>query len=179
MILVRKSFSNPDKTANDTSTNQTPKPTPTLADRQTTRDVERLFGRPLRLAGVSLADQKTATQLLASHPVRADQPELDNEQARKDRQALAKIADAVIEILISSRTVTVQELSGERTLTIPDIQATAIRISDSKVLGQATSSDILGKEQNAANIARHYDVREISEATALALMEDMLLGVGE
>lgn len=168
-----------EKTSSERELKRNPKAVQTLADRQTTRDVERLFGRPLRLAGVSLADQRTATQLLASHPVRADMPEVDNEQAKKDRQALSKIADAVIEILISSRSMTIQELSGERVVSIPDIQATAIRISDSKVLGQATSSDILGKDQNAANIARHYDVREISEATALALMEDMLLGVAE
>ena len=33
---------------------------------------------------------------------------------------------------------------------------------------------IIGKEGNAAYYARNFDVREISEATALALMEDML-----
>src|SRR6266404_622444 len=37
---------------------------PALADRQTVRDVERLFGRPLRMAGAKLADQRLATQLM-------------------------------------------------------------------------------------------------------------------
>ena len=38
----------------------------TLADRQTVRDVESLFGRPLRLGGAKIADQRIATQLMAN-----------------------------------------------------------------------------------------------------------------
>jgi len=49
-----------------------------------------------------------------------------------------------------------------------DIQATAMRLKDARILGQAASSDISGRG------GRNFDVREISEATALALMEDML-----
>lgn len=143
---------------------------PTLADKQTVRDVERLFGRPLRLGGASLADQRVATQLIADRPVK----ELaGNEAARKDREALAKIADVVVEILISSKNVTVSEIAGDQTYAVPDIQATAIRLKDAAVLGQASSSDILGGGRTAGHAARNYDVREIAEATALALMEEM------
>jgi hypothetical protein len=67
----------------------------------------------------------------------------------------------------------VAELSGDRTYSVPDIQATAIRLSDSKILGQAASSDITGRGTSAGQ----YDVREVAEATALALMEDMMTGV--
>jgi hypothetical protein len=146
-----------------------------LADKQTVRDVERLFGRPLRMAGVNLADQKVAAQLLADLPAKAGQSEA--EAARKDREALSKIADVAIEVLISSRNINVSEVSGERAYAVPDIQATAINLKDSKILGQATASDIIGKDRFAANVVRNFDVREIAEATALALMEDMLMGV--
>jgi hypothetical protein len=149
----------------------------TLADKQTMRDVERLFGRPLRMGGANLADQRLATQLIADKPLQYLSTE--GEQARKDREALSKITDAVIEVLISSRQVTVTELSGDKTYVLPDIQATALRLSDSKILGQATATDIIGKDRYAGNIARNFDVREIAEATALALMEDMLLNVSE
>ncbi len=143
---------------------------PTLADRQTVRDVERLFGRPLRMAGASLADQRMATQLMADKRVESLQSE--GEQARKDREALSKIADVAIEVLISSKNVQVTELSGDRTYTLPDIQATAISLKDARIVSQASSSDVI--RGNPAYYARNFDVREITEATALALMEDML-----
>ena len=114
----------------------------TLADRQTIRDVERLFGRPFRVAGAVLADQGTATSLLAGKPFNR-LAAAENEAARKEREALVKVADIVIEVLISSRQVSVLQVSGEQTFVVPDIQAT---------------------------------VNDITEATALALMEDMAAG---
>lgn len=147
-------------------------PKPTLADQQTVREVERLFGRVFRNAGAHLADQKTATSLLADQPgVR-----LGSAQAAKDREALKQVADIAVEVLISSRNLTVAEVSGDVTYTVPDIQATAIRLSDAAILGQAAASDVLGGGGRAARIARQFGVRDITEATAFALMEDMLTG---
>jgi hypothetical protein len=143
-----------------------------LADRQTVREVERLFGRPFRFAGAALADQKIAASLIADKPLDSFTAPA-NDVARKDREALAKVADVAIEILVSSRNVTVVGVSGDKVVQVPDIQVTAVRLSDSAILGQASSSDILGKDQQAGRIARQYDVRDITEATALALMEDM------
>ena len=57
---------------------------------------------------------------------------------------------------------------------VPDIQATASRLKDSAIIGQAAASDILGKGAQAGRIVQRFDVRDITEATALALMEDML-----
>jgi len=57
---------------------------------------------------------------------------------------------------------------------VPDIQATAIRLKDAVILGQAAASDVLGKDAQAGRMVSTYDVRDITEATALALMEDML-----
>ena len=71
------------------------------------------------------------------------------------------------------RNITIAEISSDKTYTVPDIQATAIRLKDSKILGQASSRDVLGKDRYAGNIARNFDVQDIAEATALALMEDM------
>ncbi len=150
-----------------------PKPA-TLADKQTIRDVERLFGRPLRLGGASLVDQRVATQLIPGMALDNFSVRTDGEHARKDREALAKVADVVLEILVSSRNLTVSEVSGDKVYAVPDIQATAIRLSDSKILGQATASDLIGHDRSAARAARSFGVRDITEATALSLMEDMM-----
>jgi hypothetical protein len=145
----------------------------TLADQQTVRDIERLFGRAFRHAGAMLADQKAATSLL---PEKAGS-RLVGDVAAKDRAALGSIADIAIEVLISSRNLTVPEVSGDTTYTVPDIQATAIRLKDSVIVGQASASDILGKGVQAGRVIRQFDVRDITEATAIALMEDMLIGM--
>jgi len=161
------------RTTGDNTYVASTKPQPTLADKQTVRDVERLFGRPLRTAGASLADQKVAAQLIADRPIEEFTGTTDTPEARKDREALSKVADAVIEILISSKTTTVPTLSGDHTITVPDIQATAISLKDAKILGQASSSDVTSR---FAPPVSGYDVREITEATALELMEDMTQG---
>jgi hypothetical protein len=161
----------------DNSYRSTPKPAPSLADRQMVRDVERLFGRPLRAGGARLADQSAATELMADQPL-DHFTTATNDAARKDRAALARVADVVIEVLVSSRTITVPGISGDQTVTVPDIQATAIRLKDSVIIGQAASSDVLGKGGQAARLARQLDVNDLAEATALALMSDIALTGG-
>ncbi|MFM8471883.1 MAG: hypothetical protein ACKODH_18295, partial [Limisphaerales bacterium] len=154
----------------------TARPEPTLADKQTTRDVERLFGRPLRMGGASLADQRVATQFIPNRSLNAILADTNGEAARKDREALAKVADVAIEVLISSRQLVIREVSVDKVYQVPDIQVSAIRLKDAAILGQASASDILGKDRYAGRIVTNFDVREITEAVALALMEDMTLG---
>ena len=155
----------------------TARPEPTLADKQTARDVERLFGRPLRMGGASLADQRIATQLIPSRSLDAILKDTNGEAARKDREALAKVADVALEVLISSRQLVIREVSGDKVYQVPDIQVSAIRLKDAAILGQASASDILGRDRYAGRIITTFDVREITEAVALALMEDMTLTV--
>src|SRR5579884_3262890 len=140
-------------------------PAPTLADRQTVRDVERLFGRPFRAAGARLADQKVAASILADKPFDTFAAG-GSDQARKEREALGSVADVAVEVLVSSRNVTVSNISGDEVVTVPDIQATAIRLKDSAIIGQASSSDVLGKDAQAGRLAQRYDVRDITEAVA-------------
>lgn len=148
------------------------KATPTLVDKQTTREIERLLGRPLRYAGAALADQKVAAALIADRPLDHFTAPTD-ETARKDREALAKVADIVLEALVSSRPAKVTGVANDELVQVPDIQLTAIRLSDSAILGQASSSDVLGKDQQAGQLAKKYDIRDITEAVALALLEDI------
>ena len=145
---------------------------PTLADRQTVRDVERLMGRPLRAAGATLVDQRVASQIMENRPL--DSLTLETEQARKDRVSVNQIADVVMEVLISSRNVTVPEITGDRTYSVPDIQVTAIRLKDSKMIGQASAADVMNHSGGPAMAARNFSVQDITEATALALMNDMM-----
>jgi hypothetical protein len=147
-------------------------PAATLADQQTVREVERLFGRAFRHAGAQLADQQIASALLPEQPG----AHLVGNRAAKDREALGKVADIAVEVLISSRSIVVPEISGDVTYPVPDIQATAIRLKDAAIVGQAAASDILGKGVQAGRVLRQFDVRDITEATALALMGDMLTG---
>jgi hypothetical protein len=44
------------------------------------------------------------------------------------------------------------------------------------IVGQAAASDVLGKDLQAGRIIRQFGVADITEATALALMDDMLTG---
>ncbi len=145
---------------------------PTLADRQTVRDVERLMGRPLRAAGATLVDQRLAEQLMENRPL--DSLAAETEQARKDRASVNQVADVVLEVLMSSRTVTVPGFSSDRTYNVPDIQVTAIRLKDSKIVGQASSSDVISHVGGPVAAARNFSVQDITEATGLALMGDML-----
>jgi hypothetical protein len=145
---------------------------PTLADQQTVREIERLFGRAFRHGGAQLADQKIAASLLPEAPG----AHLTGETAAKDRKALADIADIAIEVLISSRNIRVPEVSGDASYNVPDIQATAIRLKDAAIVGQAAASDIIGKGIQAGRVMRQFDVADITEATALALMDDMITG---
>lgn len=163
-------------TGDNTYTHRDRSPTP-LNDRQTVRDVERLMGRPLRLGGARLTDQRIATQILADRSVQEFLGTTGSAVAAKDREALLRSADVVVEVLISSRSLPVVGVAGDQIFEIPDIQATAIRLLDSQILGQASSADILGPDRLAGRIARNYDVREITEAVALALMEDMMQGI--
>jgi hypothetical protein len=147
------------------------KPQATLADKQTVRDVERIFSHPLRAAGASLADEGVAAELIADKPMSEFIGTTDSPQAQRDREALGKITDAVIEILVSSKSVTVPTISSSQTINIPDIQATAISLKDAKIIGQISSSEVINKVPPAS--LGNYDPREITEATALALMDDM------
>jgi hypothetical protein len=149
-----------------------PAPAPRLADRQTVREVERLFGRAFRHAGAQLADQAVAESLWPATPG----TQLVEDKAERERRALADIADLAIEVLISSRVLTVPEIGGDVTYTVPDIQATAIRLKDAAIVGQAAASDVLGRGARAGRIVRDFSLQDITEATALALMEDMLTG---
>ncbi len=115
-----------------------------LADRQTRRDVERLFGRPLRQAGVQLMDSD-----------------------------LAALPEVTLEVLISERVLTVQGIAGAQAFTVPDIQVTAVRVADGRIIGQATVMDLFPKNEQAAHALRRFDVRQLAEATALALMKDI------
>ena len=144
-------------------------PSPTLADQQTVRDIERLVGRAFRSGGAKLSDQRIAGVMLSAQPG----ARLLGDQATKERDALAQSADIAIEVLISTRTLIAAEVSGDTTVAVPDIQMIAIRLKDAAILGQASASDVLGA--GAAQAAKKFSAADITEATALALMEDMLL----
>jgi hypothetical protein len=70
----------------------------------------------------------------------------------------------------------VTRVSGDVSYPVPDIQATAIRLKDAAIVGQAAASDILGKDVQAGRVIQQFDASDITEATAIALMEDMLTG---
>ncbi len=158
-----------------------------VVERQAVRDVERLFGSQFRSGGASLVDQRIATQLMGDKPLQSFSVPTEGEAARKDREAIGKIADVVVEVLLSYRNVTVTKIAGEKVVTIPEIHATAIQLKDSQILGQASSADVIihakganrrhFTESQIAEATSIYTERELAEATALTLMDDVVRGV--
>ena len=115
-----------------------------LSTRQTKREVELLFGRPLRLAGATLID-----------PAQTNLPEL------------------TLEILLGEREIKVPSINGPKSHTVPDIIVTATRAADGQVLGQATVLDLFKHQAAAARMLQRYNIQQLTEATALALMKDI------
>ena len=149
-----------------------------LADQQTVRDIERELGRQLRYCGSTLADQKLATQLMNDQVLKNFAVPTEGQQAIKDREAVAKYADVVVQVLISSKQIVVSDLTGTRNLPMPDMQITAIRVKDSKILGQASAKDVFNRSPQPANVAASYPTEAIVSVTTLALMKDILYGEG-
>jgi hypothetical protein len=145
----------------------------TLAERLTVREIEQLFGRQLRSGSAVLVDQRIATDMMDSGEFKS--LVLEGHQSRKDREALSKFADVAIEVLISSKEIKMPSFNSELTYEVPDIQATAIRLDNAQILGQASSADLMGGNPSPT-FARNHGVHEITQATALALMEDMATG---
>ncbi|AWI08565.1 hypothetical protein [Ereboglobus luteus] len=126
-----------------------------LADKQTARDIERIAARPFTQAGATIADQATAAALASGT---AEPAPASN--------------DVAIETLVTSRQVIVPTISGnDPTVTIPDIQMTAIRLSDAAIIGQATANDIINQLPPAS--LGTLGVQDALEATAFNLMADM------
>lgn len=145
---------------------------PTIADRQTVRDVERLMSRPLRAAGANLVDEHLAAGVIHGRPL--DSLTGETPQAQRDRNTVRKLTEIVVEVLMSSRNVTVAEVSGDKTYAVPDIQMTAIRLLDARVVGRAAASEVINKAGGVSYAARNFDVQAVTEATTLALMDNML-----
>lgn len=138
---------------------------------KTGSEMQAWFDRPLREAGVALADQKAAARIMAGKPLDDFLGEADTPAAQKKRQELIGITDVVIEVAVSSRQVPVSANSEAQTITVPDVQATAISLKDSRILGQAMSSDLL--DGMLPSTLAEIHLREVTRATALALLQDM------
>ncbi len=146
---------------------------PTLTDKLTFREVEKLFGRPLRIAEAALSDLPES--MFTGLEKTSSRNPLD--WIKTDREALSRLADVVIEVLISSRSVSVREISGDRVYNVPDIQATAIRLRDSQIIGQANATDLLARQPNLGAALRANTIQEFTESVALVLMQDIALNV--
>jgi len=144
---------------------------PYLTDSAALQDVERLIGRSFRVSGATLIDTSAAMQAVGNKPLKIAKTPTDNGLSEAERKELARLADVVIEIRLSSRNLAVRDVSGDKTYAVSEIQTSAIRLADASVLGHAAASDLIG----AGPLVRYFDVREIGEATGLALMEDMTL----
>ena len=91
--------------------------------------------------------------------------------ARKKAAESMERIDVVIEVLIAPKNIDVPTLSGGATISVPDMQATAINLKDAKILGQASSAEVMRRVPAPA--LGQFDTSEVTDATALALMDDM------
>lgn len=152
-------------TADDSTAKTSGKKKPVGTDSNPVQDVENIFARLLRDSNsdMKLADQTVASRMMPGKILKAPN-QAGDAKAAKDRDSLRKIADVAIEVLIFSRSVIVKDASGDKPVSVPDIQATAIRLEDAHIIGQA----LLGDR------GREFELRDMSEAVALSLMEDMV-----
>ena len=86
---------------------------------------------------------------------------------------LTNLPEVSFEVLISEREITVNGIKGKQTHSVPDIQVTAIRMTDGRIIGQATVLDLFPRRSTAARMLQRYDIQQLTEATALALMKDI------
>ena len=129
-------------------------------------DIEQVFGKPLRVAGAALADQKSASVMMMGKWLKAPNP-TDEAKVARDRDALRKIADVGIEILIAPSNAALQETSTGKKSSATEIQATAIRLEDAKIIGQASTANLQWD-------GHLFKLSDASEALALLLMQDLI-----
>ena len=137
------------------------------------RGIESSFSRLWRAGGANIVDAPEAVSLIKADAFETDSTKPEQALVDRDegRDELSKIADFAVKLLVASRQVTVAGLSGDKTYTVPEIQARAVRLSDSRVLGEVSSAEIIASGPQATRIT---GVSEITEATALALMLEIL-----
>ena len=117
-------------------------------DAQARADLMRHFGRPLREGGLKLVDE-------AASPG-------------------SKI-DIALNLLISWRTIPITGFNGEAVnKVVPEVQVTAIRLTDGAIMGQAGTVDLIGQRQDSWVTVERVGVPEVMRATALVLLEDMV-----
>ena len=87
--------------------------------------------------------------------------------------SLTNLPELTFEVLISERELVLQGISRKENITVPDIQVTALRLADARIVGQASVLDLFVRKEQAAYMLQRYDLRQLTEATALALMQDI------
>lgn len=139
-------------------------------------EVARQFDQPFREGGVRLADPTAVATLMAGKPL-VHFTASGSEAARRDRAALAQVADVIVEVVVAQREVVLPVGSAERVGWQPEVQATAIRLSDSAIIGQANSRDLVKRQRGGKNGAGAAEsVEALTQATAWALMESIARG---
>lgn len=116
------------------------------SDQQVYADIRRYIGRPLREGGVRLVED------------------------------VGVKADILLRVLASSRIINMQDFSGQPIQkSVPDVQIEAVRTEDTQIVGQAGSADVIGARQDAWVAVDRVGVPEVYKATALVLLEDMVM----
>lgn len=142
-------------------------------------EVTRAFDQPFREGGVRLADPTAVATLMAGKPL-VHFTASGSEAARRDRAALAQVADVIVEVVVARREVVLPVGSAERVGWQPEVQATAIRLSDSAIIGQANSRDWVKRQRGGKRGADAGEsLAALTEATALALMESIARGAAK
>lgn len=133
----------------------------------------RQFDQPFREGGARLADPTAVATLMAGKSL-THFTASGSEAARRDRAALAQVADVIVEVVVAQREVVLPVGAAERVGWQPEVQATAIRLSDSAIIGQANSRELVNRQRGRKNRAGAADtVEALAQATAQALMESI------
>ncbi len=145
---------------------------PTVADRNRTRDVEQWVQQLFAAGGATLIDSTVGVPLLGSKPYQRI-PAADNAKSKRDREALGKATDVVVEVLIVVRQVKVQTSAGETVYVVPGLAIEAYRVTDSALLGAASARDVIKSHNLPEDTIMKITMNDRTQIAVLALMEEM------
>jgi len=122
------------------------------ANQQRIADYVRYLGRPLREGGIRLVEENELNGMKPD-----SKPEV------------------VLNVLAGNKSLLVRGFNSQSvTTSVPDVRITAVRLSDRAIVGQASTTDLLGDHPNAWVAVQRVGVPELLKATALILLEDMI-----
>lgn len=145
----------------------------TVADLNRIKEVEQWVQLLFTNAGATLVDPNVGVPLLGSKPYQRI-PAADKAKTKKERDALAAVADVVVEVTIVARYVTVLSPgANDSVFIVPDVTTDAYRVTDSALLGTASVQEVIKSRKLPEDTVMTINMNARTDTAIVALMEDI------